>query len=85
MSIRAILAVVVLWVLSLFAVGTIVKAQVHDVVPLPEPKIVSGADLGMRIDGHENGTPVGTLVVRVNGTWVEAQLSLEPPRVRPAR
>ena len=74
MSTRTIFTIAVLWVLSLFAVGTIVKAQAYRINPLPEPKVVSGPDFGIRIDGERNGKPVGLLVVRVDGKWLEAQL-----------
>ena len=37
--------------------------------------VMSGADIGFRVDGRKGDTPVGTLVVRVNGQWVEAQFS----------
>lgn len=74
MSIRAFLSLALLWVLSLFVVASVVKAQVYEIRPLPEPKIASGADFGLRIEGDQNGTPVGTLVVRVNGKWIEARL-----------
>lgn len=73
MSIRTIFAFAVLWVLSLLVVASVVKAQSFQIVPLPEPKIVSGADFGLRIEGDQNGTAVGTLVVRVNGKWIDAR------------
>ena len=73
MSIRSSLTVAVLWVLSLFVVASIVKAQSYQIQPLPEPRIVSGADFGLRIEGDQNGTAIGTLVVRVNGKWIEAR------------
>ena len=37
------------------------------------PVILSGEDIGFRVDATRNGVPVGVLVVRVNGKWVEAQ------------
>jgi len=40
-----------------------------------EPEVVSGADIGFRIQGHRNGKPVGTLVVRVNGEWQEVEFA----------
>jgi hypothetical protein len=30
-------------------------------------------DLGFRVDGRKGNAPVGSLVVRVNGQWVEAE------------
>lgn len=40
------------------------------------PRVVTGEDLGFRVEGLRGGTtPVGTLVVRVNGEWVEAEVT----------
>src|SRR5678816_4136376 len=41
--------------------------------------VLSGPDFGFRIDPKaqaRGGSPVGQLVVRVNGQWVEAQLAV---------
>jgi hypothetical protein len=35
---------------------------------------MTGSDVGFRVEGIRGGTPVGTLVVKVNGEWVEADL-----------
>jgi hypothetical protein len=41
------------------------------------PKVLTGEDLGFRVEGLRGGsTPVGTVVVRVNGEWVEAEVKL---------
>ena len=41
------------------------------------PRVLTGEDLGFRVEGLRGGsTPVGTLVVRVNGEWVEAEVKL---------
>jgi hypothetical protein len=37
----------------------------------PGPSVLSSGDLGFRVDYFDGRTPVGTLVVRVNGQWVE--------------
>lgn len=37
------------------------------------PTVLSGPDLGFRVEGQRGGTPVGTLVVRIDGQWVEAE------------
>jgi hypothetical protein len=39
-----------------------------------EPRIVSGNDIGFRVEGADprTGGPVGRLMIRVNGEWVEA-------------
>ena len=44
---------------------------------IPEPSVLSGPDLGFRIDGYERGRPIGTLVVRVNGRWVEPRAVMQ--------
>lgn len=48
------------------------------------PRILSGEDIGFRLDGIDprTGLPTGTLVVRLNGEWVVASTM---PSVRPAR
>jgi len=44
--------------------------------------VITGNDLGFRVEKLESRQVVGTLVVRVNGQWKE---SAPPPRVIPAR
>ena len=62
------------FVAVLAALGTgWTSAQSLHVTPVT-PTVVSGADLGFRIEGNRGGTPVGSLVVRMNGQWVEAQV-----------
>lgn len=42
----------------------------------PPPQIISGADFGFRVDSvAPDGTPVGRIVVRQKGQWVEVTLS----------
>ena len=42
-----------------------------------EPLVLSGADLGFRISRAErDGGRAGTLVVRVDGRWVEARFDM---------
>jgi hypothetical protein len=42
--------------------------------PAQEPKVLSGADIGFRFDHQDReGAVVGTLMVKVNGKWVEAR------------
>lgn len=38
------------------------------------PRIMSGGDVGFRVEGLRGGTPVGTVVVQVNGQWVAAEI-----------
>jgi hypothetical protein len=82
MSPRMIFGLVAMWVVSLFAVAAIAMAQTA-VVPLPSPVVLSGADIGFRIEGKQGEHPVGQLVVRINGQWVEATLGVGRSRVHP--
>jgi len=81
MSICTRIGLVVLWVASLATVATFARAQVLQTVPLPTPVIVSGNDLGFRIEGTQGARPVGRLVVRRNGQWVEVAFGTGVPRV----
>ena len=71
------------WMLSLVAVGAIssvfTSAQVRLQTPGQPPlmtegtTILSGSDVGFRVERTQDGVPIGTLVVRVDGRWVEAR------------
>jgi hypothetical protein len=50
-------------------VGRWASAQAVAVTPVT-PTVLSGDDVGFRVEGHRNGRAVGTVVVRVNGQWV---------------
>ena len=43
-------------------------------VPVP-PTILSGADIGFRMTARKGATPVGQLVIRVDGEWREVEFS----------
>lgn len=66
---------------ALFGSGVATLAQAQ--LPLPRPRdsrdarIVTSPDVGFRVDGTDprTGRPVGTLVIRVNGEWVETSAS----------
>ena len=69
------------WLVSLvaMAMATFVVAQSR----FPEPRIVSGNDIGFRVEGTDlSGKPMGTLMVRVNGQWSEVGASMT---VRPLK
>ena len=78
MSLRARFAVVLVWLVSLVAVGVLASAQTR---PSSDTDIVSGNDIGFRLEGSQANGPRGTLVVRVNGKWVDAQFAVKPNRV----
>ena len=52
---------------------------------IPRPgDVITGHDLGFRVERIGDGQVTGTFVVRVNGEWAEADLP-KPPSVIPAR
>jgi hypothetical protein len=73
------------WMLSLVAIGAIAsvltsaQARPPSVLGLPSAEItegttiLSGSDIGFRVERTQDGVPIGTLVVRVDGRWVEAR------------
>ena len=73
MSVRRWLVVGVLWVVSLFAVGSIVAAQIPNMKEVT-PKVLAGPDVGFRVEATQGDRVVGQIVVKVNGNWVEATL-----------
>ena len=78
MSLRASTILVAAWLLSLVTVAAL--AQRVEAPAQSEPEIISGDEIGFRVEGREGNRPVGTLVVRVNGRWVEPT---SVPQVRP--
>lgn len=94
MSVHKQIGVAVIWILSIVAVGALAHAQARGTPaprqlpplstpdsPLQASAIIAGNDLGFRVESHKGATPVGRLVVRVNGQWVEAQFSVVAKRV----
>jgi hypothetical protein len=76
---RVTLAVV--FALGLFGSGAMAGAQLRGVTPIPEPRVLSGDDIGFRVEGRQGDSLVGRFVVKVNGQWVEPKVSLGVPRV----
>jgi hypothetical protein len=69
------LILLVLLALASVAVSTFAYSQVS-VRPEPvAPVVLSGNDLGFRMTARKRGTPVGQLVVRVDGEWKEVEFS----------
>ena len=63
------LAMVGVFFVALLGVAAWSRAQTA-VVPNPvTPVVLSGPDIGFRMSGVKRGTPVGQLVVRINGEW----------------
>ena len=56
------------WVISLVAVGGLVASAQRLTI---SPTLVSGDDIGFRIERTVEGVPIGKLVIRVDGRWVD--------------
>jgi hypothetical protein len=83
MSVRQLALAVVLLLVTLVA-GVSVGAQVARApVPVP-PTVLAGPDVGFRVEGVDGEFPIGKLVVKVRGQWVEAQIR-DGRLVQPAR
>src|SRR5262245_39268800 len=68
-----------------FAAGRLSHAQGQGRSPgadrsgiLDAPIVLSGNDVGFRVERQKDNIPVGVLVVRLNGRWVEAAFSTMP-------
>jgi hypothetical protein len=84
MTLRKRSIAVAFWVVSMFAAGMWGQAQAPQPPREPRPapsqgqpqqKVISGADLGFRVDGRKGNTPIGRFVVRIDGQWVEIEES----------
>jgi hypothetical protein len=60
-------------VVSLAAVGA--WSAGHGQPVSRPPVVISGDDIGFRVESERSGTKVGRLVVRINGQWVEVEFS----------
>ena len=69
MRVQTYVIVGVVWLLSLVVVAAW-AAQSFEYRKLPEPRILTGEDVGFRVEGLYGNTPTGSIVVRVNGQWV---------------
>ena len=70
-----------IWLVSLVAVAGFASVFTRAQSAQPGVTILSGNDLGFRVDGNREGRAIGTLMVRINGQWVETAASLEPRRL----
>jgi hypothetical protein len=65
---------ITLWLASLVAVAMLTSAVIFSQSRLPEReyRVLSGSDVGFRVEGTDpSGRPLGRLVLRINGEWVE--------------
>ena len=72
MAKRKRIALMFAWALSLIIVGAFAHAQ----TPAQRgatPTIISGSDLGFRVERQRGDHVYGTFLVRINGEWVVAE------------
>jgi len=78
---------IALWLVSLAAVAGFTTTFMGAQAPSPaqqlggsliteSPTVVSGNDIGFRIERTQNGIAVGKLVVRVDGRWVDTDMAI---------
>ena len=71
-------------IVSILLAGLLGHAQAAQVpqtapaprTPAPSPTVVFGNDVGFRVDQWQGNTPLGTLVIKVNGQWVPVKESM---------
>lgn len=86
MSLRSRIVLGVLWVVSLILVAELARAQSYQFIPNPNPFVLSGDEIGFRVEGSMGGAPAGALVIRVDGRWVEPRAAPKLPlRISPSR
>ena len=66
-------AVILTAIVLVMGMGMWVFAQIGEQRQVQPPITVMGDDVGFRIEAYKGDTVLGTLVVRVNGKWVDAQ------------
>jgi hypothetical protein len=61
---------IILVALVVSTLGMVTGAQVLRRQPVNPPVVLSGSDVGFQITAYDGPTPVGRLVVRVDGRWM---------------
>jgi hypothetical protein len=78
----------IVWAISLMVTAALTAAQTAAPIGVPDgmiteaPTILSGPELGFRLERTENDIAIGRLVVRVDGRWIETG---SPASIVPAR
>jgi hypothetical protein len=76
-------SILILVVLVLSLVVGVAQTRRDPTAPTTAPDVISGENIGIRVTGasDKNGPIQGTLVVKINGRWVDVVSS---PRLIPA-
>ena len=85
---RKMSTLVVLLVVSMFGVGIWAAAQAALPQRPPQsgpagepPTVISGSDIGFRVENRRGNTAVGRFVVRINGQWLDVEESVVAKRL----
>ena len=78
----------VVWTLFLLVVGAASFSaqgrrggpQLGEGLITESPTVISGNDIGFRIERTQDGIAVGKLVVRVDGRWVDTDMTISSQR-----
>ena len=83
MSFRKWIVLSAIWGASLAIAGAWAHAQTPapPVPPQTTPNVISGPDVGFRVERREGATAVGSLVVRINGQWVDTKFNMASKRL----
>jgi hypothetical protein len=75
MSMKPSVVIAILWVGSLALAAGVGRAQVQP--QTVTPFVVTGADLGFRVEGRRGNTPVGVVVIRkdANSPWTPVEFT----------
>jgi hypothetical protein len=65
----------ILWLVTVIVVAAAASTLTWAQIKTPD-RVVSGNDLGFRIESQRGGVPTGRFVVRINGAWVEVKESI---------
>ena len=66
---------IAIWLVLLVVVAVLAGVLMRAQVPKSDAPILSGADIGFRVEANKDGIAVGTLMVRINNKWVETTFS----------